>query len=82
MIKDKKFEQMIINRDKVCVCCKGDRHLEIHQLHDDVEKYKGVIPENYVTVCIFCHEQYHAYYEENKTINFINFLRGDYEYQG
>lgn len=79
-LKDNLFEQKIIERDTVCQNCEGDKLLQIPQIYDVLESNYGKTPDNYVTLCKFCRDKYHAYYDRDTPINLINFLRGIYEY--
>lgn len=69
----KHWRENIIERDKVCQCCGGDKYLEVHHIFD----YKNheslrITPENGVALCKWCHKKYHSYY--GKTANPLDFV--------
>lgn len=65
----------ILNRDKVCVVCGGDKNLHAHHLFGYKENPSlRVHTENGVAVCQWCHEKYHSYYGV-KQINPVDFIK-------
>lgn len=53
----------VINRDKICQCCGGEKHLVAHHVfgyknHEELR----VNPDNGVALCKWCHGKYHSYH--------------------
>lgn len=53
----------VINRDKICQCCGGEKHLVAHHVfgyknHEDLR----INPDNGVALCKWCHGKYHSYH--------------------
>lgn len=60
------WRKRVINRDKVCKLCGGDKHLHAHHIYS----YKDnpdlrIDVGNGITLCQFCHDKYHSYYGKN-----------------
>lgn len=53
----------ILNRDKVCQCCGGEKHLEAHHVfgYKNNPDYR-LNTENGIALCKWCHGKYHSYY--------------------
>ena len=53
----------VINRDKVCQCCGGEKHLEAHHIfgYKKNPDYR-INPENGIALCKWCHGKYHSYH--------------------
>jgi len=75
------WHKEILDRDKVCQVCGGNRHLEVHHLYS----YKNypllrVDQGNGIVLCSFCHNKFHSYYGKEVTpadlIKFIKQFRG------
>ncbi len=61
--EDKEWRKKVIDRDSVCQCCGGEKHLEAHHIFG----YKNnphlrLDVNNGITLCTFCHKKYHSYY--------------------
>ena len=72
------WRQTILNRDKKCVCCGHDKHLEAHHLFGYKENPAlAVNKHNGVTLCKFCHDKYHNLYgvKDINPVDFVNFVR-------
>lgn len=53
----------VINRDRICQCCGGEKHLVAHHVfgyknHEDLR----INPDNGVALCKWCHGKYHSYH--------------------
>lgn len=55
--------KQVINRDKVCQCCGGEKHLEAHHIfgYKKNPDYR-VNPDNGIVLCKWCHGKYHSYH--------------------
>ena len=42
---------------KACECCGGTEKLAIHHINED---WKDNRPENWQTLCVYCHHQWHG----------------------
>lgn len=72
------WRKSIINRDKKCVCCGLDKHLEAHHLFGYKENPSLAVNEsNGVTLCKFCHDKYHSVYglKNINPVDFMNFIK-------
>lgn len=58
-----KWRNQVINRDQVCQCCGGHKHLEAHHIfsYKNHTDYR-LNPDNGVALCKWCHGKYHSYY--------------------
>ena len=58
----------VINRDQVCQCCGGHKHLEVHHIfsYKNNPDYR-LNPDNGIVLCKWCHGKYHSYYGKNAT---------------
>lgn len=73
----KRWRDKVINRDKVCQCCGGDKHLEAHHIFswEDYPSLRVDI-ENGITLCRFCHYKYNSYFGHKGTgNNMVKFLK-------
>jgi hypothetical protein len=72
------WRKEVLARDKHCVICGGEKHLEAHhifgyngypQLRDNVD--------NGITLCQFCHGNYHSQYgvKNPNPVSFVQFIR-------
>lgn len=57
-----KWVKGVINRDKVCQCCGGEKHLEAHHIfgYKKNPDYR-INPDNGIALCKWCHGKYHSY---------------------
>lgn len=72
------WRKTIINRDKKCICCGHDKHLEAHHLFGYKENPSLAVNEsNGVTLCKFCHDKYHNIYgvKDINPVDFMNFIK-------
>lgn len=73
----KKWRNEVIFRDRKCVCCGLDKHLEAHHLfgYKDNKSLRTDI-NNGVTLCSFCHNKYHSVYgyDDVNPVDFIEFM--------
>lgn len=72
------WRKSIINRDKNCVCCGHDKHLEAHHLFGYKENPNLAVNEsNGVALCKFCHDKYHNIYgvKNINPVDFMNFIK-------
>lgn len=68
----------IVNRDKKCVCCGLDKHLEAHHLFGYKENPSLAVNEsNGITLCKFCHDKYHSVYglRDINPVDFVDFIK-------
>lgn len=79
--KVRQWREAVINRDKVCQCCGGDKHLEAHHIfswHDYPDLRVDV--DNGVALCSFCHHRYNSYFGHKGTgigiVKYLNKFRG------
>lgn len=73
-----KWRQSILNRDKKCICCGHNKHLEAHHLFGYKENPSLAVNEhNGVTLCKFCHDKYHNIYgvKDINPVDFVNFIK-------
>ena len=71
------WRDKVINRDGVCQCCGGHKHLEAHHIFS-WEDYPDlrVDVDNGVTLCRWCHYKYNSYFgHKGNRINLVKFLR-------
>ena len=71
------WRDKVINRDGVCQCCGGHKHLEAHHIFS-WEDYPDlrVDVDNGVTLCRWCHYKYNSYFGHTGCgINLVKFLR-------
>jgi len=59
----REWVKSVIDRDKVCQCCGGEKHLEAHHIfgYKNNPDYR-VNPDNGIALCKWCHGKYHSYY--------------------
>ena len=59
----REWVKSVIDRDKVCQCCGGEKHLEAHHIfgYKNHPDYR-VNPDNGIALCKWCHGKYHSYY--------------------
>lgn len=72
------WRNSIVNRDKKCVCCGLDKHLEAHHLFGYKENPSlAVNPSNGITLCKFCHDKYHSVYglKDINPVDFVDFIK-------
>lgn len=72
------WRNTIVNRDKKCVCCGYDKHLEAHHLFGYKENPNLAVNEsNGVTLCKFCHDKYHSAYglKNINPVDFVDFIK-------
>ena len=72
------WRNTIVNRDKKCVCCGYDKHLEAHHLFGYKENPSLAVNEsNGITLCKFCHDKYHSVYglRDINPVDFVDFIK-------
>lgn len=53
-------EYVLFRGDHTCQCCKGKSHDKILNVHHiESRKTGGDSPDNLITLCEYCHKQYH-----------------------
>lgn len=73
----KDWRNEVIFRDRKCVCCGLDKHLEAHHLFGYKDnKSLRVDVNNGVTLCSFCHNKYHSVYgyDDVNPVDFVKFM--------
>lgn len=72
------WRKEVLARDKHCVICGGEKHLEAHHIFG----YKGYPQlrdnvDNGITLCQFCHGNYHSQYgvKNPNPVSFVQFIR-------
>ena len=71
------WQKGIIERDKVCQCCGGHKHLQAHHIfgYKNHPNYR-VNLENGITLCKWCHGKYHSYYgKDANPSSLIKFIK-------
>lgn len=57
------WRNKVINRDRVCKICGGDKHLHAHHIYSyHANPELRIDVDNGITLCQFCHDKYHSYY--------------------
>lgn len=71
------WRKQVLEKDNVCICCGGDKHLEAHHIFQKAE-YPDLAsdPNNGGVLCKWCHKKYHSYYHNDiNPRSLIKFLK-------
>lgn len=80
------WRRIVLNNDKSCICCGGDKKLEVHHIFQKSE-YPELVddPDNGAVLCHWCHKKYHSYFPEEvnpKTLlEFLKMFGGGISYE-